>query len=306
MQEHVVVEVAPRELAAKRLGTLAAGKPLLDRAHRDAAEVQIGGETRGVVAPEGVVVVGVLANRAGEEPIEHLAGSGLATARRLADLLLEPKRLKRGNPAFRDLRRQRGQLAGGAQHVAPWRLQPGAMKRREHRVRLAGLRLDRCDVDGIEASMGDDLDVGAAKALPAAAGERTDVLADMDRVGADLLGEHGQLPLGRAVADDEPRAALSQLSIQVCQALEQELRARTRGVATVQQPVVEAEDGYYALVGIERCAKRGMVTKPQVAAKPDERRAAIALTQTILATRMTSFAGTSMTSSRRKSSAIAV
>jgi hypothetical protein len=75
----------------------------------------------------------------------------------------------------------------------------------------------------------------------------------------------------------------------------------------MQQPVVETEDWDDAVVGLERGAKRRMVANPQVAAKPDESRTAIAeaggrsgappplrrLTQTILATRTTSFAGTS-------------
>jgi hypothetical protein len=43
-------------------------------------------------------------------------------------------------------------------------------------------------------------------------------------------------------------------------------------VATVQQAVVEAEDGYHAVVAVERRAKRWVIVQPQVAAKPDEGR----------------------------------
>ena len=51
-----------------------------------------------------------------------------------------------------------------------------------------------------------------------------------------------QLALGRAVADDERRASVAQLSVEVGEALEQELRPRPGLVAPVEQPVVEAED----------------------------------------------------------------
>ena len=66
-----MVEVAPAELAVKRLGPLAAREALLDLARRDAAEVEIGGEARGAVPAERVVVVLVLADWPVEETVER-------------------------------------------------------------------------------------------------------------------------------------------------------------------------------------------------------------------------------------------
>ena len=87
----MVVEVAPAELAAKRLGSLAARQPLLDLARGDAAEVEVGGEPRGAVVAERVVLVGVVEDRAAHERVESPACGRLATRRRFVDLLLEPQ-----------------------------------------------------------------------------------------------------------------------------------------------------------------------------------------------------------------------
>ena len=112
--EDVVVEVAPAELAAKRVGPLAARQPLLDRAHREAAEVQVRGQARGVVAPERVVVVGVVADRAVEEAVERPARLGLAADGGLADLLAQPERRSDGIRPFASREGSGGSSRGAA------------------------------------------------------------------------------------------------------------------------------------------------------------------------------------------------
>jgi hypothetical protein len=67
--------------------------------------------------------------------------------------------------------------------------------------------------------------------LLAAAGKRGDVGAAMHRGRARLLGQNRELVLGPAAADEQPAAARAQAGVEVGQTLEQELRARTGGVA---------------------------------------------------------------------------
>ena len=103
------------------------------------------------------------------------------------------------------------------------------------------------------------------------------------------------------MAQDEARSTFAQLTVEVRETFEEKLRPRPRFVAAVKQPVVQAEDRDDAVVSVQRRSQRRVIIEPKVAAKPDERGA-----QVSLATRMTSLAGASKTSSRRKSSAIAV
>jgi hypothetical protein len=142
----------------------------------------------------------------------------------------------------------------------------------------------------------------------------------VDRLRVQLFSEPHQLVLGLAAADDQSRSACAQLSVQIGEALEQELGARAGRVAAMQKPVVEAEDRDDLLVTVKGGAQPRVVADAQVAPKPDDPGGfwtAIAgaggrsgsppplrrLIQTSLATSTTSFAGASMTSSRRKSSA---
>ncbi len=92
----------------------------------------------------------------------------------------------------------------------------------------------------------------------------------MDRARIDLVSELKQFPLGRSVTHDESGAARPQRSVEVGEALEQELRTRPRGVATVQKAVVEAEHRHYSVVVVQGRPKRGVVVQAQVAAKPDQ------------------------------------
>jgi hypothetical protein len=85
------------------------------------------------------------------------------------------------------------------------------------------------------------------------------------------LRQVGKLVLGRSVPEHEAAAALAQRGVEVAQRLEHELRARTRRMAPMQQPVVEAEDGDDAIVLLERPAQRRMIVHAEIAREPDER-----------------------------------
>lgn len=140
--------------------------------------------------------------------------------------------------------------------------------------------------------------------LPAPAPERAHVLSHVDRAGAGLERQRRQLALGRALADDEARAALAQLAVEVGEALEQELGPRAGGGAAAKETVVEAEHGDDLLVRVERRPQRRMVADAEVAPQPENPAGRQGVANRAI--RTTSFAGTSITSSRRKSSAGAV
>jgi hypothetical protein len=87
-----------------------------------------------------------------------------------------------------------------------------------------------------------------------------------------VLARHlRQLALGRAPHDHEVPAALLQGGAQLAQRLEHELRPAARGVAPVQQRVVEHEHRDDALAGVERRPQRRVVVHAQVAPEPDKR-----------------------------------
>ena len=111
---------------------------------------------------------------------------------------------------------------------------------------------------------------GLGDSLAAAPREWTDVLREVDGLRADFARRLRYLALGPAAADDELGPTITQGGVQVCQAVEQELRARARRVAPVQKPVVEAEHGHDPLVGVERGAKSRVIAQPKIAAKPDQ------------------------------------
>ena len=90
----------------------------------------------------------------------------------------------------------------------------------------------------------------------------------MKRAGADGPGERRQLLLGPPVTDDQPAAAPAQRGVEVGQALEQELRARARCMAAVEQPVVETEHRNEMVGAGAGRVERRVVVDPQVAAEP--------------------------------------
>jgi hypothetical protein len=97
--------------------------------------------------------------------------------------------------------------------------------------------------------------------------ERARVLAEVQLGRPDLARQRGQLALRRAVAQHQP----AEPPVQIRQALEHELRARTRGVAAAEQPVVEAEHRHDPLAAIERRAQRRVIVHAQVAREPQQR-----------------------------------
>ena len=275
VEEHVVVEVAPAELAAERLRPGSARQALLDLAHRQAAEVDVGREPRGPVGSECVVIVRVAGHVPAEEARQPLARPRLAAARRLLELLLETERAERRESPLREPRRQWGKPARRADHLAAGCLEPATVERREHRVRPAGLGAQRGEVvhrrDARVLHRRDALGAQRERhGLDPAPRERPHVGAEVHLVCPDLAGEARQLVLGRAPADHEATAALGERSVEVGQAVEQELGAGPGGVAPGKEPVLEAEDRHHALVALERRPQRGVVVDPQVAGVPDE------------------------------------
>ncbi len=59
-------------------------------------------------------------------------------------------------------------------------------------------------------------------------------------------------------------------TVEVSQALEQELRARPGCVSAVQEPVIQTEHGHHLLVGVERGAQGRVLVDTQVAPEPDD------------------------------------
>ncbi len=105
----------------------------------------------------------------------------------------------------------------------------------------------------------------------AAARERPDVAAEVHCLRSGLGRERRQLAAGRSVANHEAAAPMAQPGIEFGQALEQELRARARGVASAQQSVVEAEHWHHCVPRIQRRAQGRVVVQTKVATEPDQR-----------------------------------
>src|SRR5664279_1020276 len=140
MEEHVVVEVAPAELAAEGGGPAIRPQPVLDLACGHAAEMQVGRQPRGGTAAERVTVLAVPRNIMREEPLEPLAPLMLTALGGFVHLLLEAERGKGWDLASGEARWKRWQLARRAQHFAPALSLPRTMERGEDRVGLARLR----------------------------------------------------------------------------------------------------------------------------------------------------------------------
>ena len=105
-----------------------------------------------------------------------------------------------------------------------------------------------------------------------AAGKATDVAGVMDGARAGLSCQLGNLDLRATPANDEAGAARPQRPVEVGQTLEHELRARSRGVAAVEQSVVEAEDRDQVVGALASGLEGRVVVDAQVASQPQKRR----------------------------------
>ena len=144
VQQHVRVEVAPRELAHERRRALAALGPraLLDLARRDAAEVQVGRQLRRP-AGEQVVALGVAIDPVGEPAAQPLARGGLAGRERLGGLgprAVRDRTRRRARRAPRARAARRGPRAAAA---APSARQNGLKTRERATVRASAARRRR-------------------------------------------------------------------------------------------------------------------------------------------------------------------
>ena len=205
----MVIEVAPAELAPKRLRALSARQSFLELARREAAEVQVRREPRRRSRPSASWSSAY--PRIGPSRKRSSAGAPrLAADRRLGHLLGEAERLEGRQPPLAELRRQRRQLARRVEHVTARLREPVAVKGREDRVRLARPRAIARDVVRVQPAMASAARcrpprIARRRAVAAPTGERTHVAAEVDGLGPGLRCERRDLPLRPAVADDQAR-----------------------------------------------------------------------------------------------------
>ena len=138
------------------------------------------------------------------------------------------------------------------------------MERGKDRVRPALARAELVAViDGEKPGVGYELDPVArervAHRLVSPPCERAHVGARVDQSRADLGGEPRELRGRASPPDDQARAAVAELGVELAQALEKELGPRARGVAAAEQGRIEAERRHHSFVGVEGRPQGGMV-----------------------------------------------
>ena len=189
-----------------------------------------------------------------EEARQPLARRRLAAVRRVLELLLEPERAERRQPALREPRRQRAEAARRAEH------RPGEAPRASGGGRARTPCTAGRPACAARARSSTAATPGWATGSTPWARSARDTASIRRRANgptsalkctssaASSPASCGELALGRSAADHEAAAALGQRGVELGQAVEQELGARAGGVAAGEQPVVEAEDRHHALV----------------------------------------------------------
>ena len=217
-----------------------AARPPAERCNRSAgratAVTRLAGES---VASLGVPVPARPGSDAG------LAAGSLATRGRIGDRCSRPSSDRRGSPRRGLASGAGGQRARDPEHVAPGLAQPLAMKGREHGVRVAGAGTDRAPGGRRRTPrVQPQLDAGVRQrrrhAVAAPRERATSTVKWTDRASS-LARQRRELPLRRAMPDEQPAAAVAKRGVQVPEAFDQELRARPGAVAAPEQAVVEAE-----------------------------------------------------------------
>ena len=216
-------------LAPVRAGALPAGQLVLDRPRRQAAEPQVGRQPRGSVRSRLVAAGVVVAHRPVEEPGQPGQPCALPARGRLGHFLLEAQARQGGHPAVAG---PRGHVdpPGRVQDRTPCEPFPVAVEGREHGVGTALAGPDGAHVvhhtDPRMCVPGHARMVQRGPDPPAPDGfVGAGVTAQVHLAGPGLGGQRGQFPLGRPVPDDQPRAPLRELPVQVGQALQQEYGA---------------------------------------------------------------------------------
>ena len=275
VQQHVGVEVAPRELAAVDRAPRRRRAPLLEAQRRQAAEVQVLAHARGRLGQR-VAALGVALDAAAQ-PALHRRDRG-----RLARLAAGPRgrapaRRSRGPPATgcrpsaracgtRHAARRRG--AGRRRPAAPRR--GGTASRRVNGrpsfVRSAPRRRDE------QARARARRSTRSATRRSRARAYGRGVPGGVDGAGARLGGDGRHDVLEAPDAHDQPAAALAQLAVERPQAVEQVLRAVGRAEAPAEQAGVEHEQRHDLVVLAQRGDERRVVVHPQVAPEPDDGR----------------------------------
>ena len=249
----MVVEVAPAELAAKGLGPLAARQPLLELARARCS--RSAGRARGARcgrAPSASWLSAYSRTGPSRKRVERVAAPRASPpGGGLADLLVEPERVeRRASGPWRSLDGSGGSSRGRLEHRRGAAPRARCGEKGEKTVYgLPGLGRDSRDVvDGVQAR------VARAARRPASRERRADRArraggrtgsrrGEVDRLGAGLARERGELALGLAVADRPARSRAR--AARASSSARHSSRNCVRGpgrVAAVQQPVVEAED----------------------------------------------------------------
>ena len=232
--------------------------------------MQVGRQPRGGVRAERVVLVLVVAHVAVQEVREQPARRALAAARRLArPRRRAPASASVGSLPLRTPRRQARQRARGADHLAARLLEPRAVERAEHRVRLARLGADR------RRGRRPPRHPGAARARsrargsrPRAAGGRT---ARRPRSRGRPRRSSSAASAGSSRSGGPSRNAMPPSRSSSSSRHSSMKRVRVAGgVPAAQQPRVEAEDRHDVVVPVERGAQRGLVVRAQIPRQPED------------------------------------
>ena len=233
--------------------------------------MQVRRQPRGAVAAERVVVVGVVAHdpSAGSATSRSRAAR-LAARRGSFDLLLEPELGERREPALAHARRQRAERPRPADHLAPRRVEPRPVERREDGVGAAGLRADRVEVvDGVQAGMRE-----ATARRPRAPRARSRRRANGPE---SALKCSSRAPASRASAGSSrsgaPRRTTSRPPSRSSRSARHSSRNCVRGPEAwrpCSSRSSKQNTGTTRSQRVERRAQRGMVVHAQVAREPQE------------------------------------
>ena len=281
VRQHVVVEVAPAELAAEGLRAPAARSRSSSSRARQAAEVQVRREARGAVAAERVVIVRVAATPAPRKRSAAARASVSPPARRRRSTSCSsPSAARDGIRPLPAAAGSGGSVRGAASTRAGGRARAmrGGRARRPCRARRPAVRTARDVVDRVEPRMGERGSTPASRsrvtdALAPAPGERArrrreKCTSSAPTSRASVVSSSSGRP--RRTISPEPRSRRPR--VEIGQALEQELGPRPRGVSPAKQAIVEAEHRHHAFVALGRAPERGMVVHAEVTAEPEQRR----------------------------------
>ena len=250
-------------------------------AHRHGAEAQVHRQVRRTLDRRVVARFAVVVDALREVAHERSrAGHARPDAERGEVRRAETHRRERRDAAV-ELGRRRGEPARRARVVdagqarGRQRREPGALVRREHRERRAGLRQDLAPLEDHLVARRAPVDAQVRERVRdrRVAIERGGlvVVVRVHRAHAEFARERRNRVARARVADDQAAAALAQRGVQFGDARVDELDAAVLGGGKrVEDLAVEDERAVDRTAFRERGGQRRMVAVPQVAAEPDE------------------------------------